>query len=103
MLKWRQHSVYDPSGTFNFKFENVLFAKKNLLYVWGLDGTNLSLKITICHHSSSHVMLIGDHLVDYFYPTLLMIDSYQIVVLKDKRRPYLFNCEQEKNQLYVWR
>ena len=38
---------------------------------------NLSLTITVCHHSASLVMPIGDPRDGFFYPTLtLMIDSY---------------------------
>ena len=42
------------------------------------DGIeNLSFAITICHHSASLVMPIGDTLDGFFYPTLtLMMDAY---------------------------
>ena len=51
--------------------------KKNPLFVWGWDSKNLSLAITVCHHSASLVMPIGDPWDGFFYPTLtIMIDSY---------------------------
>ena len=38
---------------------------------------NPSLAITVCHHSASLVMPIGDPRDGFFYPTLtLMIDPY---------------------------
>ena len=41
----------------------------------------MSLGITVCHHSASLVMPIGDPRDGYFYPTLtLMIDSYYLYV-----------------------
>ena len=50
--------------------------KKNPLFVYGWDRENPSLVITVCHHSASPVMPIGDPRDGFFYPTLtLMIDS----------------------------
>ena len=38
---------------------------------------NLSLGITVCHHSASLVMANGDPREEFFYPTLILtIDSY---------------------------
>ena len=49
--------------------------KKNHSCEYGME--NLSLLITVCHHSASLVMPIGDPRAGLFYPTLiLMMDSY---------------------------
>ena len=48
-----------------------------LIFLWGWDSKNLSLRITDFHHSASLVMAIGDPWEGFFYPTFtLMIDSY---------------------------
>ena len=43
---------------------------------------NTSLRITVCHHSASLVMPIGDPRDGFFYPTLiLMMDPYILAQL----------------------
>ena len=51
-----------------------------IIYYLCEDGIeNPSLKLTICHHSASILMPIGDSLNRLFYPTLTpIIDSYVV-------------------------
>ena len=50
--------------------------KKNPLFV-RVEYKNLSLVITVCHHSASLVMPNSDPRDGFFYPTLAgVIDSY---------------------------
>ena len=55
-----------------------MVSKENYpLFLLGWDKKNLSLTITVCHHSASLVMPIGDARDGFFYPTLtLIMDSY---------------------------
>ena len=63
-----------------FSSKNEVSKKTNPLLILCEDGQkNPSLAITICHHSASLMMPIGDPLDGFFYPTLtLMMDSYNI-------------------------
>ena len=54
---------------------------------------NLSLAITVCHHSASLVMSIGDPRDGFFYPTLtLMINSFTVICLWCLKK-ILVHCE----------
>ena len=67
----------------------ILIWDKNIRYPYLVCKKNLSLLITVCHHSTSLVMPIGDPQNGFFYPTLtLMTDSYILTRDKNIRYPY---------------
>ena len=69
MLKWRHHVASQRFQDFLVSFfmffrykmrYSVVSKKKNPLFVWGCGSRNPSLVITVCHHSASLVMSMGD-------------------------------------------
>ena len=56
--------------------------EKESIILVRVGSKNLSLRITICHHSASLVMPNGDPRDIFFYSTItLMIDSYILPVM----------------------
>ena len=55
--------------------------EKESIYLVRVGWKNLSLVITVCHHSTSLEMPMGDPQDGFFYPTpTLMIDSYSLIM-----------------------
>ena len=58
--------------------------KEDPSFVWGWDSKGLSLAITVCRHSASFLVPIGDLQDGFFYLALtLIIDFYTLPVAKD--------------------
>ena len=68
---------------FQCKMMYLVMSKKRIHYSCEGGIENPYLVITICHHSASLVMPIGDPRDGFFYPTLtLMMDTYNIKWVK---------------------
>ena len=71
------------SGTSGSLFQCVFYSeqeKESICVRMGLK--NLPLTISLCHHSASLVMPIGDPQDRFFYPTLtLMMDSFTLSIV----------------------
>ena len=67
---------------FDYKMRYLVVNKKKESIFRVMVGLkNPSLVITICHHSVSLVMPIGDPRDGFYYPILtLMIDSYKLIL-----------------------
>ena len=80
MLKLHHHVASQRIQNFLEAF--LCFFQYVIRYLVVSKKKNLSLAITVCHHSASLVMSIGDPRVGFFYPTLtLMMDSFTVICL----------------------
>ena len=80
-----------------FYYKNVVFSGEQVtesLILVSMGKKNTPLVITVCHHSASLMMPIGDPRDGFFYPTLILMMNFYNVARSMTQNPKIMNFDQ---------